>query len=139
VPDRFEQQLKTHPVQAIAKVTTTDGLAKALAQGYGVAEGSSWLLSGKRNEQGMIGVYRGGGHCMAIVGYTTINGKRFFQIDNSWGTGAHTGPTHPAFPYSGGGLITESAAGQMLAGGDSWALSSVVGFPARDVDWSTIG
>lgn len=139
VPDGFEPTLKLHPVQAVAKVTTVEGWIKALAQGYAIAEGSNRLLATKRGASGIITTYRGGGHCMASAGYVTINGKRYIQIDNSWGGGSHTGPTHPKFPYDGGGLIPEEDAAAMVSQGDTWALSSVVGFPTRDVDWSQIG
>lgn len=28
-----------------------------------------------------------GGHCMAVVGYATVNGKPYFRVRNSWGKG----------------------------------------------------
>lgn len=140
VPDKFEPTLKLHPVQAIARVTTTDGLAKALAQGYAGAEGSSVMIGSRKDADGITTTYRWMGHCMAIPGYFHKNGKRFFQIDNSHGPGAHRGGQHPRFPYDGGAAIPDSAMQAMLNANDSFVCSSVVGFPARDaIDFGLIG
>jgi hypothetical protein len=136
VPDNFEPILKQHPVQGIAKILTTEGLKTALANGYGVAESSGYLLRSSRNGDGTIDAYRGGGHCMCVSGYITIGGVDWFHIRNSWGDAAHTGPTHPKFPTKSGGLIHQSKMRAMLDGGDTWAFSDALGFPARNlVDW----
>lgn len=139
IPDAFEPTLKQHPVAGIAKVTTVDGALRALAAGHGIAESSSRLLNRSRDTNGTIGTYRGGGHCMACVGYKKINGRFKFQIDNSWGE-YHTGGLDPQFPYPGGGLIDQDDFQAMLDQGDTWTFSDVVGFPARDyIDWGSIG
>jgi hypothetical protein len=136
VPDSFEPILKQHPVQGIAQINTLDGLKRALANGYGVAESSGYLLRSTRSANGIIDAYRGGGHCMAVTGYIKIGKVDYFYIRNSWGDSAHTGPTHPKFPSKSGGLIHQSQMQSMLDGGDTWAFSDAIGFPARDIcDW----
>lgn len=136
VPDAFEPILKQHPVAAITQVKSTEALKRALANGYGVAESSGYLLRSKRNAQGIIEAYRGGGHCMCISGYIVIGGSTYFHIRNSWGDQAHTGPTHDKFPTKAGGLVHQAQVQAMLDAGDTWALSDVAGFPARNlVDW----
>lgn len=142
VPDNLEPILRQHPVRAISKITTIDGLKRALAAGYGVAEGSCYLLNRNRNSQGIIDAYYGGprsGHCQSIVGYIVIGGVTYFCWDNQWGK-YHGGPTHPKFPCPAGGLVHESWTQKALDAGDTWAFSDVVGFPQRDyLDWGSIG
>lgn len=140
VPDRFEPTLRLHPVKAIARVTTTDGLAKALAQGYGAAQGSRIMIGSRKDANGVTNTYRWGGHCMTYAGYFHVNGKRYFQVDNSHGPGAHRGGQHPRFPYDGGAAISDAEVQQQLNARDSMVCSSVVGFPARDaIDFGLIG
>lgn len=136
VPDAFEPVLKQHPVSTITKITSLEQLKRALANGYGVAESSGYLLRRTRNANGIIEAYVGGGHCQCISGYIDIDGATYFEFRNSWGDGAHTGPTHPKFPSKAGGLVHQAKVKAMIDQGDTWAFSDVAGFPARNlVDW----
>lgn len=136
VPNVFEPELRMHPVKSIAKITTTDGLARALAAGKGVAAASGYLLNRRRGPNGIVSIYRGGGHDMAVKGYMTIGGTRYFKWDNSWGPEAHTGPTNDFFPDVLGGLVAERDAQKILDEGDTWAHDSVEGFADADyADW----
>lgn len=140
VPDKFEPFLKQYPVGAVSKCLTVEGAAKALQQGYAVVQGSNILMRPRRGPNGIAEHYRGGGHCTAYPGVVWIGGEPFFQEDNSWGAGAHTGPQHPKFPYDGGGLCPPKIMEQRLAQGDTMVLGDVVGFPQREaVDFSQIG
>jgi hypothetical protein len=139
VPDGFEPTLKQHPVGGIAKITSIEGALRALASGHGIAESSNRLLNRNRNSDGTIGTYRGGGHCMAIVGAKKKNGVWWFQDDNSWGN-YHGGGLDPAFPCPAGGMIHQDDFANIIDQGDTWAFSDVVGFPQRDyLDWGAIG
>lgn len=139
VPDGFEPTLKQHPVAGIAQVKTLDGAMRALAAGHAIAESSKRLLNRNRDSDGTIGTYRGGGHCMAVVGYKKINGRYKFQIDNSWGS-YHGGGLDPNFSCPAGGLIDQADFENMIDQGDTWTFSDVVGFPGRDyIDWGSIG
>lgn len=137
VPDKFEPRLRMFPIRGITQIKTTLGLRRALANGCGVAECSGRLLSGQRDSLGRIKTVRGGGHCMTVSGYILLdNGEDWYQIENSWGDLAHKGPNHPRFPTQAGGLISGPDMQLMLDAGDTWALSDVVGFPAKDnLDW----
>lgn len=136
VPDKFEPILKQFPVQSITRITTIEQLKRALANGYGVAESSGYLLRRTRNAKGIIEAYQGGGHCQNVSGYIVIDGVTYFAFENSWSDEAHTGPTHPKFPSKAGGLVHQVKMQNMLDARDTWALSDVAGFPARNlVDW----
>ena len=75
---------------------------------------------------------------MCLAGYATIEGAEYGRIDNSWGDMAHHGPTGPGNPGPEGFYTAASTIGKMLSSGDSWAFSSVQGFPLKTpekLDW----
>jgi len=72
---------------------------------------------------------------MCLCGWTTIDGKIYFRIDNSWGANAHTGPTGPGDPGPEGFYAAASVVDNMLAEKDSFAFSAVEGFPLRKIRW----
>jgi hypothetical protein len=71
---------------------------------------------------------------MAILGFQLGKRPGAF-IQNSWGPSAHTGPLGAGDPPTGGFWADAEAVEKMLKAGDSWAFSSVVGFPARVIPW----
>lgn len=138
VPDSFEPTLRQFPVQGVAEITTLEGYKKAVAQGYGVAFGSSYWLADRRDANGFINFISRTGHAMCGYGYGTFNRKLYVPVRNSWGSNAHTGPVNPLFPSVGGGLVPGDQFETMIKSRRSevWAVSNVVGFPKRDyLNW----
>lgn len=136
VPDKFEPTLRQHPIRAIAMAKTLADIDRALAQGHGIAESSSYLLRSTRDSNGIAAMYRGGGHCQGITGRIVIDGVAYYYISNSWGDGAMSGGTHPKFPSKSGALVHKDYITAILAQGDTWIFSNAVGFPAKDfLNW----
>jgi hypothetical protein len=74
---------------------------------------------------------------MTVAGFATLEGKKIYRIDNSWGDMAHTGPVGPGNPGPEGFYCEEDAMAEILSAGDSWAFSDVKGFVRKPVivDW----
>lgn len=136
VPDDLEADVKKFPAGSAAAVKTKADLMRAIANGYGVAECSNFLISFQRDANGIVGYGGAGGHCMCINGYyTDTDGAVYFHIENSWGPDAHKGPVGWGDPNTSGGWLHEKyVVKYMLSAGDTWAFSSVTGFPAK-LDW----
>ncbi len=138
VPAELETIAKTFPVQTITQVKTWQDAKKALAQGYGIAICSNVGFSMARDSNGISKPSGSWGHCMCLAGYATIEGAEYGRIDNSWGDMAHHGPTGPGNPGPEGFYTAAATVGKMLSAGDSWAFSSVQGFPLKTpekMDW----
>ena len=134
VPDSLEPKAKEHPVKSVAMVRTAGEACTALANGYPIAVCSNQGFDARRDNDGFAAPTQRWAHCMAIVGYQ--KGKRpGFYIVNSWGTSYHTGPTGAGDPSEAGFWADASVVENMLAQNDSWALSGLNGFPARDLVW----
>jgi len=94
-PELFKEAAK-FVIQGYARVTTIDGLKKALFRNgpcmmnMPLYDQSSNIWKPKRPGQGMIG-----GHSMAVVGYNAEG----FILRNSWGTGWGD-KGHTIFPYA---------------------------------------
>lgn len=135
VPSDLEVEAKKHPVKETVMVTTWDQAKKALVQGYGIAICSGQGFSMRRGENGIAKASGSWAHCMCLCGFTTIDGKEYGRIDNSWGPNAHTGPVGPGNPGSEGFYAAASVIEGMLKEKDSFAFSSVEGFPMRKIHW----
>lgn len=132
VPTELEQVTRNYPVKTTTLVKTIEEAKKALAQGYGISVCSSQGFSFTRNSFGIAqpsGVWN---HCMAVAGYANISGRTYFRIDNSWGASAHRGMVGPGDPGPEGFYCDEITFVKMLKMNDTWAFSSVQGFPARE-------
>lgn len=80
------------------------------------------------------------GHCMCLTAYDGSEdgrkaggGEPVYYCQNSWGPNAHPKPLQgePA----GGFWIRESDVEKIVQQGDSYAISSFVGFPSQDLDF----
>lgn len=135
VPNDIEPEVKKHPVKETVLVTDTDQAMKALYQGWGIAICSGQGFTMRRDSNGICRASGDWAHCMCLCGWTTIDGKIYFRIDNSWGANAHTGPTGPGDPGPEGFYAVSSVVDNMLAEKDSFAFSAVEGFPLRKIRW----
>ena len=135
VPNDIEPEVKKHPVKETVMVTTLEQARKALFQGFAIAICSGQGFSMRRDSNGICRASGSWAHCMCLCGWATIGGNLYFRIDNSWGANAHTGPTGPGSPGPEGFYAAASVVAGMLAEKDSFAFSSVEGFPMRKIRW----
>jgi len=135
VPDDLEPVAKEHPVKEITLVKTWSYAKKALASGYGIAVCSNQGFAQSRDANGVARASGNWAHCMALDGYHTEGGKEWGHIENSWGPDYFRGPVGWGDPPLSGFWADSATIGRMLAQGDSWAFSSVKGFPSRKLDW----
>lgn len=133
-PRDLEPLAKEHPVKAITLVKSVDEAKKALANGYPIAVCSNQGFSQSRDADGFARAQGSWAHCMAIVGYQQAPKAGFFIL-NSWGNRYHQGPVGRGNPSPAGFWAEESVVGRMLSAGDSWAFSSLKGFPSQRIDW----
>lgn len=139
VPIELQAVAREHPIRDITLVKTWDAAKRSLASGYAIAICSDQGFSMKRDENGICRPSGSWAHCMALIGYATINGKEYGRIENSWGADAHTGPVGPGNPPPSGFYADASVIARMLGQGDSWAFSAVKGWPSRKLDWDIFG
>jgi hypothetical protein len=135
VPDDLEPDVRKHPVKTITLVTTWQEAKRALANGYGIAISSNQGFQMRRDAGGFCRAAGSWAHCMALLGYTTENGREGGFICNSWGPDAHTGPVGPGNPPTCGFYAEASVVERMLKAQDSWAFSAVEGFPTKRIHW----
>lgn len=136
VPDELLEIAESSPVREITRVTSWKVAKRALANGYGIAVCSNQGFAMKRDSRGVCSPSGRWAHCMTLDGYhTDARGVEYGHIDNSWGPDAHTGPVGWGDPQTSGFWVPSSTINSMLAQGDSWAFSAVVGFPPQPLDW----
>lgn len=135
VPPDLEDIAREHPVKGITQIPNWDQAKRALAQGYGIAICSNQGFDMTRNALGVAAPRGNWGHCMCLDGYVIVGNKEYGHIQNSWGATAHTGPVGWGDPSPGGFWADSAIVERMLKQGDSWAFSSVAGFPRRKLDW----
>lgn len=134
VPKGVEQVAKSHPVKSTALVKTWADVKRAIQQGYPVAVCSNQGFTMTRNADGFARASGTWGHCMCICGVRKAPHEGGFIL-NSWGDSAHSGPVWPADAPVAGFWADSTVIARMVGEGDSFALSDVVGFPARSIDW----
>lgn len=139
VPAELEKIAKKYPVKSITQVKAWKDAKRALANGYAIAICSDQGFTMARDINGIARPSGQWMHCMALDGYALINGKEYGHIQNSWGGNAHTGPTGPGDPDTGGFWALSTVVNRMLAQNDSWAFSGVTGFPVQRLDWFVMG
>jgi len=71
---------------------------------------------------------------MALLGYKGGSRPGGFIL-NSWGEDSHTGPAGYGDPSPAGFWADPNVIDGMLRQQDSWAFSSVDGFPVRRIHW----
>lgn len=135
VPNDLEPLAKAHPIRQTTQVKTWEEAKRMLASGYGIAVCSGQGFSMKRDANGVAKASGSWAHCMCLCGYHIEGGKEYGRIDNSWGASAHTGPTGWGNPGPEGFWAEAAVISKMLAEKDSWAFSSVDGFPVKKLRW----
>lgn len=138
VPDDIEKVSNLHPVKSAALVKSWADAKGSLQQGYPIAVCSDQGFRMERDADGFCKPQGTWNHCMAIIGFR--NGRRPGGfILNSWGDQAHTGPVWPSDAPVAGFWADADVIDGMLRQGDSFAVSELVGFPARKPpDWFVV-
>ena len=139
VPNELEP--RTRRVKETTLVRSFNDYAKALSSGYTVGICSDQGFNLARSEGGWANPRGQWRHCMGGIGLR--GGKRpGGLICNSWGN-AHSGPHYPEnMPQPFRGMtfwVDADVLDRMLKQGDSFALSSYDGFPARKLPSWTEG
>jgi hypothetical protein len=132
----IKAEMGKYKAGSAANLKTTLDLKKALASGAGTYVCTQLGFAAQRDANGACRQQGRWGHCMACDGYTTVGGRVYFHLDNSWDHVYHTGPVGPGEPTGTGFYVPENVMAQILSEGDSWALSAVKGFPKlKNLDW----
>lgn len=129
-----------YKIPHVAPVKTTDEAKASLANGYAI-----FICSGVgfdpcvRNADGVV--RRGGSwsHCMACVGYYTVDQQTVFVIENSWGPNSVTGPPGPEVLSGAQFAITTADMQRIFDADDSYAVSGPNGFEPQELDFSGWG
>jgi len=111
-------------------VKTVEEATNLLFNGYPITLCSNQGFTMKRDENGICEASGSWAHCMYCAGFIMINGKRIFIIVQSWGANVPSGPTIKNMPNCSFGCREEVLA-RMLRANDSYALTSIPGFPAQ--------
>ena len=137
-PAELLKLAKDNPVKDITQVASWGEAKIALSQGYGIAVCSDVGFQGNRNSDGVKTPRGNWSHCMCLDAYCTINGKEYGHIENSWGLQPNEGPVGPGTPSTAGFYADSSVINRMLGAGDSWAFSTVVGWPSVNLNWNVL-
>jgi hypothetical protein len=135
LPDELEPVARQSPVKGITFVRSADEAAKAIRQGYPIAQGSRIGFGNvgphRRDADGFLRRSSTWSHTMATIG--VIGGKRpGFLILNSWGEDWISGSTGGRDIPPGSFFVDYATFNEMCREGDAVAFSDAVGFPARD-------
>ncbi len=135
IPTDLKDIAKQHPVKGAALVKTSADVKRALQQGYPVAVCSDQGFTMQRDAQGFGRPSGTWAHCMCFLAWR--NDRPGALCLNSWGDSAHTGPVWPEDQPVAAFWVDEKTVQRMVSQGDSFALSDVQGFPARNPkpDW----
>lgn len=134
LPDELEPEALKHPVKTVSLVKSFAEARAAIGNGYPVTVCSNQGFSMTRDRDGFCSPRGTWMHCMCFIG--AVGGHRpGLCCLQSWGENVPNGPIgigdHPSCSF----WVDAETADRMLKQGDSWALSSFVGFPARKLDW----
>lgn len=142
VPDELEPIARKHPVRDIALVSSYEDVRDAMANGHPVVFCSNVGFepsckdcnpSGGRDSQGFLNKCDTWYHAMTGIACDDT-GRKGVLIQNSWGRDWVDGPKRHGQP-DGSFWVDADTIDLMCRGGDSYALSGYIGFPAKPIDY----
>lgn len=136
-PRELNEEGKKNQVKTASLIENVDQARDALFNGYGITLCSMVGFSNKRDQNGISQRQGQWAHAMAWVGCDDtreIMNETLFLVQNSWGIW-NGGPKRHDQP-NGSFWIRESVARDMIQSGEGFALSNVVGFPPKDINWT---
>lgn len=130
-------------IQSVARVRSTDELAKAASQMYGITLASNYGTRTETVKSGFL-IWAGDGswaHQMSAGGYHTHPDLgRIWLIDNQWWRNAHkVCPYLSALGVRGSGWIPDRDMARIISSGEVFVHSNTKGFPARKISWGGLG
>lgn len=135
LPADLKAKAAKHKIKSASLVRTPEEVRAALINGYPVPICSSVGFEPrggfKRDADGFCAMGGSWAHCMVIVGYRAD--KKAFLVLQSWGDNSPPGPKSLDQP-DGSFWITWEACQKIVRSGESYALSSFDGYPARNID-----
>lgn len=143
VPDRLEPIAKRHPVRSFALVRSYVECRDAIANGYPVILSSSFGFNpncpncnpGGRDKQGFLKHCGKWFHSFCAIGSDDSSSNRpGLLLINSWGPNWVKGPTKHSQP-NGSFWVDAKTIDRMCREGDSFAISSFVGFPRQRLNY----
>lgn len=140
-PKVVTDETKSNTIQDFALITKTSELRDSIYNGYGVDNGSNIGFSRPlRDKNGIVRRKGNWSHstCFGAMDDTKQRSDQcLFLYVNSWGISYLGGPLW--FDQPGGSFwIVEEDAQAILDQKQTYAISNVNGFPARDIDWATL-
>ena len=142
-PGKWDPVASKHLVKTAAPCRTAEAVATAIQNGYPCTVACMFGTSGqKRLGEGdnavMVSEWDGSwAHQQFIDAWWDHPSLgELFRIGNNWGPSAHS-PAVDGSP-NGGYWVRKSVMQRMCQGDEVFALSAFNGFPARELDWSSI-
>lgn len=137
VPDGLEPTAAQHPVKTVALVTSFEEAVAAIRSGYPVPVCSGQGFTSKRDADGFAKAAGSWAHCM-LFWAARLGSRPGLLCQNSWGSNWISGPKWPDDQPDGSFWVEADVATRMLRGRDSFAISNLVGYPRRLIDWANV-
>jgi hypothetical protein len=138
---KLDQVARKTPVKDVTRVLTVDELEVAMKRACPVSVASGvGYGSMRRNADGIVGASGRWAHQMMYGGVRRIKGRRYFRQFQSWGkscSGPDPGITQESVQWC-SWWTTEEDAQRQLNSRDSFAFSSLEGFPPIKIDWAEV-
>jgi hypothetical protein len=143
VPEDVKSKCKDHKIKTTSMVDSWDELVAAISNGYPVTVASNQGFTMTRNSKGICEASGSWAHQMMICGIMYVGTPdECAVIAQSWGPNVPDGPTPNDMPNNTFGA-RKSVVTRMIAGQDSYAMSSFDGYPGQPLpsswtfgDWS---
>lgn len=141
IPDDLEPKIKEHPIRTTALVGSYNEVRDAIANGYPVSFCSDAGFNphcrkhnpNGRDSMGFLNKCGTWYHCMAAIGVDDTE-RPGVLIQNSWGPSWVGGDKRHGQP-DGSFWVDAKTIDNMASQGDSYALSSFLGFPAQQLSY----
>lgn len=135
VPDILEPIARQHPVRTVSLVTSYVEARDAIANGYPIPVCSNQGFTSTRDNDGFAKPEDNWAHCMLFLAVDDAHYRPGLLCLNSWGPHWISGPKRHGQP-DGSFWVDADTVDSMLRGGDSFAVSNYVGFPAQKINYN---
>lgn len=139
VPKSLIQEISQNRAYTVSLILSIDELIDAIYNGYGVAIGSNFGFSSRRDKNGIATPKGKWNHCMCFGGMDdtkTFSSETLFLIMNSWGEW-NAGPTIHNQP-AGSFWATASVVYNMVRQQQTWVIGNINGFPSKSINWGKL-
>lgn len=133
-PDDIVAEGKSELLKQYIQIRTTRQSADMLSNGYPLVVCSNQGFNQQRDANGVCQAQGSWAHCMLCAGAMLIGGTLHFTLVQSWGQNDPQGPVIKNMPDNSFNVI-ESVFQRMLNARDTYALTSIPGFPAQKMNF----